>query len=40
MAGHVADAIYIEGLKEYLDNFDDDQIDNAFSNFLPIYLKS
>ena len=40
MTGYVKNTISIEGFKEYWDNFDDDQIDEALSNFLSIYLKS
>jgi hypothetical protein len=36
----VADLVFVEGFKEYFDMFDDDQIEEAFSNFLPMYLKS
>jgi hypothetical protein len=32
--------VYVKGFKEYFDMFDDDQIEEAFSNFVPMYLKS
>lgn len=40
MTRYVVDLNSFEGFNEYWDNFDDDLIDDAFSNFLPIYLKS
>ena len=36
----VENHVSVEGFKEYFDMFDDDQIKEAFSNFLPMYLKS
>ena len=38
MTRYVADLLSIEGFREYFDMFDDDQVDDAFSNFFPIYL--
>lgn len=40
MTGYVADPLSIEGFIEYFHMFDDNQIDESFSNFLPIYLHS
>ena len=36
----VENHVSVEGFKEYFDMFDDDQIKEAFSNFLPMYLNS
>ena len=36
----VANPVSVEGFKEYFDMFDDDQIEEAFSKFLPMYLNS
>lgn len=40
MTRYVANLVSIEGFREYWDMFDDDQIDEAFSKFLSIYLYS
>ena len=40
MTCYVADPLSIEGFIEYFDMFDDDQVEDAFSNFLPKYLHS
>ena len=36
----VENLVSIEGFKEYFDMFDDDQIEEDFSNFVPMHLKS
>jgi hypothetical protein len=40
MTGYVEYPLSIEGFREYFDMFDDDQVEDAFSNFLPQYLCS
>lgn len=40
MTWYVANPVSIEVFTEYWDNFDDDQIDEAFSKILSIYLNS
>ena len=40
MTRYVSNPISIEAFKEYWDNFDDDNIDDTFSRFLPMYLRS